>query len=134
MPFLSYWFWPNPGHVSYGNPKVITLLIICGVLIIGSFAVRAWRYRQTNPMTKTLTKSWATAMIWFGVTGLIMVVSRVETIQFLAMRALWAVWILTLAAYVAFQVINFRRRHYVIVEKQKVVDMRERYMPGRKRK
>lgn len=134
MEFLSYLFWPNPGNADYSNPKVIALLILCALLVLGSFIVRRWRAGIVNPMTKKLSRSWSGAMAWFGIAGLIMVVSRVEDIQFLAMRFLWVLWGLIALAYVLIQLRLFRARHYEVLPKETVIDPRDKYLPGKRRK
>ena len=70
----------------------------------------------------------------FGIIGLVLVVSRVEDIQFIEMRFLWVLWALALVLYVVLQWFVFVRRHYTVVEKKQVVDIRDRYLPTKKRK
>ncbi len=70
----------------------------------------------------------------FGIIGLILIISRVEDIQFIEMRFMWVLWALALAIYVVFQWFSFMRRHYTVVQKQKVIDVRDRYMPTKKRR
>jgi len=131
--FFSYWFWPNPGNWHYTDPKVQALLIGCVALMLGYFILRYWRSKAHNPITRNLSASWATSSMTFGIIGLILAVSRVETIQFMSMRVLWLVWVLALLGYVAFQFIKFRRKHYVVVKKQPFRDAREKYLPRKKR-
>lgn len=132
--YLVYWFWPNPGNVYYSSPKVLIVMAVCALFVIASFAVRYWRKTLRNPVTKTLSASWPMALLWFGIVGLILVICRVEMIQFLAMRFMWVLWGLVLIVYAVFQLVNFRRRHYVIVAKEKTIDLKDRYMPGKKRR
>ena len=126
---LSYWFWPNPGNASYDSPKVLVLFAVCGVLFLVSFLVVSWRRRTSNAVTRKLSRSWPRAMRWFAIIGIALVVSRVEAIQFLSMRFLWAVWGLALLAFIGFQVWWFRKRHYTVVQKEKVEDPRAKYLP-----
>ena len=67
---LHYFFYPNPGHASYGDSWVIGILAACAALVLLSFAIRLWRSRQENPITKKLSRSWASASFWFGITGM----------------------------------------------------------------
>ena len=134
MPFLSYWFWPNPGNVHYSSPKVELILAVCFGIILLSLVLRWWRAGLANPITRKLPSSWSSATFWFGFTGLVLVVSRVEMIQFLAMRVLWLVWGIVLAVYVLFQFIQFRRRHYVIVKQERKESVIDKYLPERKRR
>ena len=131
--FLRYWFWPNPGNWHYHDTPVASIILLCVAMIVLSFAVKYWRSRQKNLMTKTLSAGWSSAIFWFGVIGLVLVISRVETIQFFSMRSLWALWVLCIALYVSFQVLSFRRRHYTVMERTNVTDEREKYLPKRKR-
>ena len=66
-------------------------------------------------MTKRLSNSWSTALLSFGVTGIVLTVARVEGIQFVAMRFLWALWAAALALYLVYQIRNFRHRHYTVL-------------------
>ncbi len=133
MPFLSYWFWPNPAGWYYTDQRVQMLFAFCAALIVISFLIRFWRGRLTNAVTKNLSRTWSATVFWFGIVGLILTVSRVETIQFVSMRALWALWVLLLAVIIFFQFIQFRRRHYTVIERAQVVDERDRYLPRKKK-
>jgi hypothetical protein len=126
---LIYFVWPNPGNASYTSPKVVALLLICAALILLSFIVKVWRARQINPVTRKLTSSWSGAIFWFGVVGLILVVARVEQIQFLAMRVLWIVWALVFALYLLLQARRWHLRHYEVLPRERVEDPREKYLP-----
>jgi Ca2+/Na+ antiporter len=130
--FLIYWVWPNPGSWVYTDPKVLSAIILSLVLVFGSFALSAWRRKQSNPQTRSLSSSWSSASFWFGLIALFLIVCRVEYIQFLAMRALWLVWFASLALYIVFQVLQFRRRHYTILGRPTIVDVREKYLPRKK--
>lgn len=132
MNFLSYWLWPNPAGWHYSDPKVMGILAFCAALIILSFIVRYWRRRIKNPMTKTLSKSWSIALFWFGLSGAFLTVSRVETIQFLSMRAVFAFWVLLVVLYCILQIVLFRRRHYTVLERAQVIDERDKYLPRKK--
>ncbi len=129
---LIYLFWPNPGLWNYSDPKVIAMLITCGVIVVGSFAVGLWRGKMQNPRTRSLSKSWPAAMLWFGIVGIVLIVCRVELIQFMAMRALWFLWLGLLILYVVIQLLVFRRRHYTVVAKTEVIDARDKYLPRKK--
>ncbi len=133
MPFLSYWFWPRPGVWHYGETKVIVLLAICAVLVVLSFVLSRWRSKLKNPVTRMLTRSWSGASLWFGIVGVFLIVCRVEDIQFLEMRAVQALWVLVFALYIVFQAFQFRRRHYTVMERSKVIDERDKYLPKKKR-
>ncbi len=131
--FFSYWFWPNPGGWHYEDPKVMALLVGCVLLVLASFVLRYWRRNVRNPMTRTLSSSWPTVVLVFGFIALVLTISRVETIQFMSMRAVWAVWSLSFVATIVFQVVKFRRKHYVIIQRDRVVDARDRYLPKKKK-
>ncbi len=130
---FSYWFYPNLGTAPYNHPKVMAALIVCGILIALSFAIVAWRKRIKNPVTKKLSSSWSSSSLWFGIVGIGLAVSRAEGIQFLSMRILWAIWGLLLLAYIGFQMMQFQRRHYTVLERRKVNDVRDQYLPKKKR-
>lgn len=133
--FFTYLFWPNPpGETGYGSPKALALLILCGLLVAASFCIAAWRKRQTNPMTKKLSRSWSSAAMWFGCIGLFLVVCRVEHIQYLAMRFLWVVWLFSLLLYVGIQVKLYRTRHYEVISEEQADDPRDKYLPKKKRR
>lgn len=132
---LSYLFWPNPPAPSYDNPKVIAALAVCGLLVAASFAVKRWRNKQSNAMTRKLTKNWGSAAFWFGVTGLFMAVCRVEGISYLSMRFLWVVWIVGVSVFALLQWKLFRMRHYEVIPQEKAeADPREKYLPKKKKK
>lgn len=130
---LGYWFYPNPANATYGSPKAMALMIACALLVVIGIAIRVWRGRLANPITRKLSASWSSAAIWFGITGLIMVISRVEQIQFLSMRLLWVVWGVIAILYVFFQVRRYRSRHYTVLPKVKKEDARDRYLPTKKK-
>lgn len=130
---LSYLFWPNPGNTSYADPKITIALLVCALLLIGSYLVKRWRSRNPNPMTRKLSRTWATAMFWFAVTAMIMIVSRVEEIQFLAMRFLWMLWAGAIAAYLFIQMRIYQTRHYTVLPKEAIEDPRDKYLPKRRK-
>ena len=129
MSFLSFWFWPNPGGWHYSDTRVVAVLIACSLLILTSFALRFWRRSLQNSVTRSLTRSWPLGAFWFGFIGLVFAFSRVEMIQFLAMRAAWALWLALLVLFASFQFVQFRRRHYTVLQRTTVVDEREKYLP-----
>jgi hypothetical protein len=130
----SYLFWPNPGNTGYDNPKVIALIVVCLLLVIGSFVLSRWRGRLTNASLKKVSKSWPMACVWFGLLGLLFTVSRVEQIQFLAMRFLWVLWAAAAVLYVLLQIRMVRTRTYEVIPTEKSRDPRSRYLPKRKRR
>ncbi len=132
MPFLSYWFWPNPAGWHYQDRTVMILLGFSLFCIISSFFISYFRSKFQNQVTRHLTASWASAFFWFGITALVLIVSRVETIQFLSMRAAWVLWFSVLVLYVVFQFFQFRRRHYTVLERTHVIDERDKYLPRKK--
>jgi hypothetical protein len=131
--FFRYLFWPNPGFASYNEPEMIVLMAACGLLIVASFVLSYWRRRQ-NPMVRKLSASWSSVAFWSGIVGLVLVVSRVEDIQFFAMRFLWVLWGVALLAYVVFQVKRWRVRHYEVLPTVVTHDPRDPYLPKKKRK
>ena len=80
-------------------------------------------------MTKKLMRAWPAAMRWAGAVGLVLVIARVEDIQFLSMRVLWLLWALIFLGFVILQVWKFRLKHYTILPKEYVDDPREKYLP-----
>jgi hypothetical protein len=132
-PTLRYFFYPNPGNVTYGSPSMIALLALSVGLIVLSFVLRSWRAKLTNPITKKLSRSWSSVSFWFGVTGVVLVVSRVEQIQFFAMRFFWFLWLVSALVYIWFQWRQFRARHYRVLPTMTVDDPRERYLPKRRK-
>ena len=130
--FFTYWLWPNPAGWHYQDSRVLVLLAVSVGLILFSFILRTLRSRLSNSVTRQLVSGWPSASFWFGIVALVLTVSRVETIQFLSMRVLWALWAFFLVCYVLVQVVQFRRRHYTIVRQMHVVDERDKYLPRRK--
>lgn len=116
----------------YDSPKVMAILGVLCFFILLSFGISAWRRKLKNPMTKKLSSSWSSASFWFGITGIVLVVCRVENIQFMSMRLLWAFLFLAALLFILVQVMSFRRRHYVVKDKMQVVDERDKYLPRKK--
>ncbi len=133
MSILTYLFYPNPGRLTYGSTEIVALLAVCGALIVLSFLIRLWRSRTANGMTKKLTRSWSSLTFWFGIVGLVLIVCRVEKIQFLAMRFLWVFWGVFLLLALVMQYRVFRSRHYEVMPRVGKVDPRDQYLPGRKK-
>ena len=132
--FLLYVFYPNPGHLTYGSMQVVAILVLCVVLIALSFGINYWRGRVQNSITKKLTRAWSSISFWFGVVGLVLIVARVEKIQFIAMRFLWVLWVAALAFAIFVQYRLFRMRHYEVMPRVMTKeDPRAKYMPGKKR-
>ncbi|MBI1812236.1 hypothetical protein HY285_03035 [Candidatus Peregrinibacteria bacterium] len=132
--FLRFIFAFNPGQATYGSTSMRLLLIACGSLVVLSFLIGVWRRSLTNSMTRKLSRTWPSVSFWFGIVGLVLVVCRVEQIQFLAMRFFWALWILALLVYIFVQLRLFRARHYEILPRVSYSDPREKYLPGKKKK
>ncbi len=131
---LSFFFYPNPGNADYSSPKSVALIILCVLLIVAAVVVSLWRKNHKNPITKKLSRSWSTVVFWFGFTGLILVVARVEQIQFIAMRIWWVVWLALAVLFTVFQMRSFRTRHYEVLPKKVSHDPRAKYLPGKKRR
>jgi len=132
--FLTYIFYPNPGNASLTSPKALTLIILCVLMVLASFGIKFWRSRLRNHVTKKLSRSWASALFWFGLIGLILAYSRIESISYVSMRLWWGVWIVALGAYLFIQFKLFRARHYEVLPKEKMQDPREKYLPKRKKR
>ena len=134
MNFLTYLFSPNPGHLTYGSTQVIALLTLSAGLMLASFAITFWRGRLQNAITKKLSRVWSSLSFWFGIVGLVLTVSRVEKIQFIAMRFLWVLWAILLLLAVFLQYRFFRMRHYeVLPRKAAPDDPRAKYLPGKRK-
>ncbi|NOS67004.1 MAG: hypothetical protein HOO67_01400 [Candidatus Peribacteraceae bacterium] len=133
MEFLAYLFYPNPGRLTYSSPVIIAALVACAALVVLSFAIKYWRGQVQNAVTKKLSRAWSSISFWFGLTGLVLVVARVEKIQFVAMRFLWVLWALVLILLIALQWRIFRSRHYEVLPRVGKVDPRDQYLPGKKK-
>lgn len=135
MSFFTYLFWPNPGNATYGSPKALALLAICILLIVAGVALRQWRRKLQNPVTKKLSRSWPAAAFWFGIVGLFLVVVRVEEISYVSMRFWWLVWAIILVVYLFIQAKLFRARHYRVLPREGVeADPMEKYLPKKKKR
>ena len=134
LSIVSYLFWPNPGNASYGSPKAAALIIFCILLIVLSAVLSVWRRRMGTPVTKKLSRSWPSAAFWFGFSGLIFVIARVEQIQFVAMRVWWLVWIVLVVLFLVVQVRLYRARFYQVLPKEVSIDPRAKYLPTQKRR
>ena len=133
MQFLSYLFWPNPGGVMYSSTKIVILLAICASFIVLSFVLRLWRKKHPNPISRKLSRSWPSALFWFGVAGLVLTVSRAEGLSFVSMRVWIFRWGVSFVLYFLFQWRQFRTRHYELVRTEKQDDPRNMYLPKKKR-
>lgn len=129
---LSYWFYPNPGNADYANPKVLLLFAACLFLFLGSFIVSSWRKNHGNSVTRKLARSWSSAMRWLAVIGFILIIARVEDIQFVAMRFLWVVWALAAALFILLQAWLWKKKHYTVVPTERFEDPRAKYLPHKK--
>ena len=130
---LVYLFWPNPANAYYNSPKAIALIVVCGLLVLGSFALSFWRKRMRNSVTRKLTRSWPSAAFWFGLTGLVMVICRAEEIQFLSMRFLWVLWLALAVLFVILQIRLWNARHYEVLPTVTKEDPMGKYLPGKKK-
>lgn len=130
---LTYIFWPNPGNADYSSPKALILLVLCIVAVVAAVVIPRLR-GSWNPQLKKLSKSWATACAWFGGIGLVLVIARVEEIQYIAMRFLWVLWGMALLGYMFVQVRSYRARYYEVLPTAPVQDARAQYLPKRKKR
>lgn len=130
---LTYIFWPNPGNADYTSPKALILLLLCIAAVIAAVALPRLR-GNWNPQLKKLSRSWVTACAWFGGTGLVLVISRVEEIQYVAMRFLWVIWGVALFVYLFVQIRSYRARYYEVLPNAPVHDDRAQYLPKRKKR
>jgi hypothetical protein len=131
---LTYLFWPNPGNAGYDSPKATALIIACALMIALSFALRLWRNRKASAPMRKVSRSWASATFWFGIVGLVLIVARVEQIQFVAMRILWVLWGVLLALYVVLQLRLYKNRYYEVLPTITADDPRSKYLPKRKKR
>lgn len=132
--FLTYIFWPNPGNAHYTSPKAAVLLALCIVAVIAAIVLPRLRNGWTNPQLKKLSKSWPAACAWFGGIGLVLVIARVEEIQYVAMRFLWVLWGIALAMYLFVQVRSYRARYYEVLPNAPAQDDRAKYLPRQKKR
>lgn len=88
-----------------------------------------WRRKCADAVLRKLTRSFPSAFLWFGVLGIILVVARVEYIQFVAMRFWWLIWGLAFLLYGVFQYRTLRQRYYRVIPQGRAEDPREKYLP-----
>ncbi|MFA6259069.1 MAG: hypothetical protein WCX29_00485 [Candidatus Peribacteraceae bacterium] len=133
---LLYLFYPNPGNASWTSPKAFVLLVLCLLFITVSFGLKRWRGKQGNAVLRRLSRSWSSSAFWFGITGLVLLFARIESIGYVAMRIWWAVWLFFLLFYLFVQVRVFRARYYEVLPREvQDDDPRAKYLPrSRKRK
>lgn len=133
MTALSYLFWPNPGGATYGDPHPQIAIAVCGAFLLLSLALRIMRARSPSGAVRRFAQSFDGIALWFGVTGLLLVIARVEEIQYLAMRFLWIVWG---GSFILCGVVRLRRLRllgYEVIPSAVPPDLREKYLPRRKR-
>lgn len=132
---LRYLFSPNPSSIAhYSDVGILALIVLCAVMIAGSFLISRWRRTVQNGLTRKLSGSWSSMSFWMGVVGLVLIVARVERIQIIAMPFLWVVWGLVLLIYVLLQWRIFSLKHYEVMPRNAAVDPREQYLPKKKNK
>ncbi|MDB4979222.1 MAG: hypothetical protein JWM56_1408 [Candidatus Peribacteria bacterium] len=134
MDLLRYLFWPRPENAQYSDPKVIGLLVVCALFIGAALYIRVWRRKVRNPVTRKLSRSWASALFWFAFAAVLLILARTEGIQFLGMRILWLFWLLGIGLYAYFQYRQFKTRHYEVLPKEMIIDARDKYLPGKKKR
>lgn len=134
LSLLRSLFYPLPVRADYFGSTLLPLLIACVGLIVASFAIRFWRSRMKSSLLRKLSSSWSTTCVWFGLTGLVLIVARAEGIQYVAMRFWWVVWGLAGLAFILLQLKIFRARHYQVIPTVKAEDPRDPYLPRAKRK
>lgn len=130
---LSYLFWPNPGGATYGDPHPQIAIAVCGALLLLSLTLRILLVRSHAGAVRRFAQSFDGIALWFGVTGLLLVVARVEEIQYLAMRFWWIVWG---GSFILCGVLRLRRLRllgYDVIPSAAPPDLREKYLPRRKR-
>ncbi|TSC79406.1 MAG: hypothetical protein G01um101425_686 [Candidatus Peregrinibacteria bacterium Gr01-1014_25] len=134
MDLLRYLVQPHPYPATYTSPMVMALGSVLLLLFLVSVAIRFWRARLTNPVTRTLSRTWGSVCFWFAAAGLVLLVSRTEEVLFLSMPLLWVVWFGALIAFVILQIRFFLARHYQVLPRQHIQDPREKYLPKQKRR
>lgn len=131
--FSRTFFSLNPTSVAhYSDWWVLALFGVALACIVGSFLLKAW-HRKQQSVTRKLSAGWSSVSFWFGIVALLLVVSRVERIQVLAMPFLWALWILAALAYIFIQWRKFRAKHYEIIP-QAATSKADPYLVSGKRK
>lgn len=131
---LVYFFWATPPIADYASPKVIGLFLLAFLLIAGSYYLSYRMRKQEQAVLRKFGKSWSSAMFWFGIVALVLLLSRTEGISFLSMRFFWVLWVLAVIAYAYLQYRLFTRRYHVIVPSQVVEDPRDAYLPKKGKK
>jgi hypothetical protein len=131
--FLTFLFASNPRGVEYSSPSMLGLLGLCAAMIVLSFGIRFWRRKQENAVVRKLSRSWSSTIFWFGIVGLVLVVARVEGIQFVAMRFWWVLWAGLLLGYAFLQLRLFRMKYYAVIPTRPQEDPKDRYLPGKRR-
>ncbi len=134
MSFLTYLFRSNPGNLTYGSPYAVAVITACVALVVASFALRQWKKGSASAMVRKLGGVWANAAFWFGISGLLLIICRIERIQIIAMRFWWVVWVVLAALFLFAQWKIFRARHYQVLPRMMHSDPRDAYIPGRKRR
>lgn len=134
MSLLSYLFRPNPSDLAYGDSTAMLVIGACIALVILSFVIHIWRRKSANAMVRKLGKSWSSAAFWFGIVGLVLIVSRIENIQFVAMRFLWVLWAIAAILFAVAQLRIFRAKNYQVLPRVTVNDPRAAYLPEKKRR
>lgn len=131
---LTYIFYPNPGQFTYASAEIQVGLALCAALVLSSFGVRMWRARLTNSVTKKLSRAWSSVLFWFGVVGIVLLIARVEKIQFFAMRFAWVLWGIAFLLILFLQYKVYRARHYEVMPRAATPDdPRAKYLPGKKK-
>jgi len=131
--FFRYLFSPNPAALAhYFDPGILALFALCGALIVGSFLITRWR-RGLQAHSKKLTRHWSMVSFWMGMIGLLLILSRVERIQILAMPFLWVLWEIALVGFVFIQFRLFRAKNYEVVPMSAALPT-DPYLPGKKKK
>ena len=130
---LTYLFWPNNGTAPYSSTSVATFLIVSIALIIISYYLRKWLNKQSNKQTRKLAASWPNIALWYGIFGIMLAVSRAENVAYLSMRIWWIIWGVSLLLIAIWQWRTFQRKHYTIIPQKKVADVRDKYLPKKKR-
>jgi len=133
MSFFSSLFDPFPPALEYSDPLLLPFLLIALGLLAASYFLSRLSRNHPNPVTKKLTKIWPKAAFFYGFVALILVVSRAEAIQYIAMQFWWIVWAILGILFATVQYRLFRSRHYQVLKSEHVEDPREKYLPKRKR-
>lgn len=132
MNALSYLFWPNPGVAAYSDPMPLAAFAVCGVLLLLSLVLRILRKRAHSWSIRRFAQSFDRVTLWFGIVGLLLVVARVEGMQYLAMRFWWVVWGGSLLSCSVVQLRRLRFLGYEVISSAAPPDPREKYLPRRK--